>query len=77
MTTTSKTFKYIIRISTQFSSLLTEIMTVIRECNIPTSAAIYHIPRLLELLSSTINISTLDVLGDRFNEHAIELRENI
>lgn len=37
----------------------------------------YHVPRLLELLPSTIDVSSLDSLSDRFIERATNHREKI
>lgn len=65
------------RLSVLFSSPLTELLTIIKECDISTLAAMYHVPRVLELLPETIDISPLETLSPGFVERAGTLREHI
>lgn len=65
------------RLSHLFSLPLMELLTIIKECNIPTSTAMYHVPRILDLLPETEDVSSLEILSPGFIARAKTLRENI
>lgn len=65
------------KVSSLFNSPLNEILTIIKECDIQVPAAMYHVPRLLELLPKSIDVSVLNELSPGFIERAIKHRETI
>ena len=64
-------------ISSWFSSPLAEILTIIKECDVTTSAAMYHVPRILEILADREIETTLNQISPTFVERAKTLRHNI
>lgn len=65
------------RVSSLLVTPLAEILTIIKECDVQRAAVLYHVPRLLELLPETVDVSRLGELSPGFIDQATKLRAKI